>query len=173
MAGSINLSTAYPPSRLCRSCAVGQASCQSVSGQGGFPGTRLAARFETRFKRSGKWTREVVYLLSSRTLEHLEATGLLRLKRKYWVIESRLHHWLDITMHEDLSRVRHPNAAFVLGWCGAWCSVYPTRQCAASDRPFRNPSVTPRASASSSALPAVDANASGRSSRPNILRCRT
>jgi hypothetical protein len=40
---------------------------------------------------------------------------LLQLKRKYWVIESRLHHCLDITMHEDLSRVRNPNAAFVLG----------------------------------------------------------
>lgn len=40
---------------------------------------------------------------------------MLRLKRKYWVIESRLHHCLDITMHEDLSRVRNPNSAFVLG----------------------------------------------------------
>jgi hypothetical protein len=53
--------------------------------------------------------------LSSLTLEQLQATGMLRLKRKYWVIESRLHHCLDITMHEDLSRVRTPNAAFVLG----------------------------------------------------------
>ena len=40
---------------------------------------------------------------------------MLQLKRSYWVIESRLHHCLDITMHEDLSRVRHPNSAFVLG----------------------------------------------------------
>lgn len=81
----------------------------------GFLGARLAARLETRVKRSGKWAREVVYLLSSRTLEQLPAAGLLRLKRKYWVIESRLHHCLDITLHEDLSRVRHPNAALVLG----------------------------------------------------------
>lgn len=28
------------------------------------------------------------------------------LKRKHWVIESRLHHCLDVTMLEDLSRVR-------------------------------------------------------------------
>ena len=54
-------------------------------------------------------------MLSSRTLAQLQAAGLLRLKRKYWVIESRLHHCLDMTLHEDLSRVRHPNAAFVLG----------------------------------------------------------
>lgn len=40
---------------------------------------------------------------------------MLQLKRKYWVIESRLHHCLDITMQEDLSRVRTPNSAFVLG----------------------------------------------------------
>jgi hypothetical protein len=57
----------------------------------------------------------VVFLLSSLTLEQLEAAGLLRLKRRYWVIESRLHHCLDITMQEDLSRVRTPHAALVLG----------------------------------------------------------
>jgi hypothetical protein len=57
----------------------------------------------------------VVFLVSSLTLEELEAAGLLRLKRRYWVIESRLHHCLDITLGEDLSRVRTPNAALVLG----------------------------------------------------------
>jgi hypothetical protein len=31
------------------------------------------------------------------------------------LIESRLHHCLDVTMQEDLSRVRNPNAARVLG----------------------------------------------------------
>lgn len=81
----------------------------------GFPGAQLAARLETRVGRKGKWTRKVVYLLSSFTLEELQAQGLLALKRGYWVIESRLHHCLDITMQEDLSRVRTPNAARVLG----------------------------------------------------------
>lgn len=81
----------------------------------GFPGARLAARLETRVKRGGKWTREVVFLLSSLTLVQLQALGLLQLKRRYWVIESRLHHCLDITMQEDLSRVRTPNSALVLG----------------------------------------------------------
>ena len=37
------------------------------------------------------------------------------MKRKYWVIESRLHHCLDITLQEDLSRVRSPNSVRVLG----------------------------------------------------------
>ena len=83
--------------------------------QVGFPGARLAARLETRVKRGGKCTREVVYLLSSLTLDQLQAQGMLQLKRGYWVIESRLHHCLDITMQEDLSRVRTPNSARVLG----------------------------------------------------------
>jgi len=83
--------------------------------QVGFPGARLAARLETRVKREGKWTRQVVFLLSSLTMEQLQALGLLQLKRNYWVIESRLHHCLDVTMHEDLSRVRTPNSALALG----------------------------------------------------------
>jgi hypothetical protein len=81
----------------------------------GFPGARLAARLETRVRRQGKWCREVVYLLSSLTLSELQAQGMLALKRGYWVVESRLHHCLDISMREDQSRVRTPTAAHVLG----------------------------------------------------------
>jgi hypothetical protein len=81
----------------------------------GFPGARLAARLETRVRRKGKWCREVVYLLSSLTLSDLQAQGMLALKRGYWVVESRLHHCLDISMREDQSRVRTPTAAHVLG----------------------------------------------------------
>lgn len=53
-------------------------------------------------------------MISSLTLEELDARGMLQLKRGYWVIESRLHHPLDVTMAEDQSRVRHRNAALVL-----------------------------------------------------------
>jgi predicted transposase YbfD/YdcC len=81
----------------------------------GFPGARLAARLETRVRRKGKWCREEVYLLSSMSLEELQAQGMLSIKRGYWVVESRLHHCLDITLREDESRVRTPNAARVLG----------------------------------------------------------
>lgn len=83
--------------------------------QVGFPGARLVARLETRVKRHGQWSREVVYLMSSLSLEQLQARGLLQLKRQYWVVESRLHHCLDVSMQEDLSRVRTPNSALVLG----------------------------------------------------------
>jgi hypothetical protein len=75
----------------------------------------LAARLETRVKRKGKWSSEVVYRVSSFTLEELQAQGMLSLKRGDWVVESRLHHCLDITLREDQSRVRTPGAARVLG----------------------------------------------------------
>lgn len=88
---------------------------EATPSQAGFPGARLAARLETRIKRNGHWSREVVFLLSSLTLEELQATGMLALKRGYWVIESRLHHCLDITLGEDQSRVRTPRAARILG----------------------------------------------------------
>lgn len=90
--------------------------CLAVTpSQVGWPGARLIARLETRVKRNSKWTREVVYLISSLFLEQLQARGLLQLKRQYWVIESRLHHCLDVSLQEDLSRVRTPNSALVLG----------------------------------------------------------
>lgn len=73
------------------------------------------ARLRTRVRRRGQWTEKIVYLISSLTLEQLQAEGMLRLKRGYWVIESRLHHCLDVTLQEDLSRVRSPKAARVLG----------------------------------------------------------
>ena len=83
--------------------------------QATFPGAQLAARLQTRVCRKGKCSDETVYLLSSRSAQQLQSEGTLRLKRGYWVIESRLHHCLDVTMQEDLSRVRNPNAARILG----------------------------------------------------------
>ena len=81
----------------------------------GFPGARLVARLETRVRRKGKWQRETVYLISSQSLGQLKALGMLELKQNYWVIESRLHQCLDVTLQEDLSRVRRPKSAHVLG----------------------------------------------------------
>lgn len=75
----------------------------------------MTARLETRVKRNGKWSSEVVYLVSTLTLDELQAERMLWLKRGYWVIESRLHYCLDITLREDESRVRTPKAARILG----------------------------------------------------------
>jgi predicted transposase YbfD/YdcC len=89
--------------------------CQEVTPQKvGFPGVQTIARLRRRTRRKGKKTTEIVYLISSLTLEELDAAGFLKLKRGYWVIESRLHHALDVTLGEDHSRVRNPRAAFAL-----------------------------------------------------------
>jgi len=80
-----------------------------------FPGERLIARLKRRVRRHDRKTTETVYLISSLTLEELDALGWIKLKRGYWVIESRLHQALDVSLDEDRSRVRHPNAALVLG----------------------------------------------------------
>jgi hypothetical protein len=90
--------------------------CREVTPeQVSFPGARLIARLTRRARRHGKKSTETVYLISSLTLEQLDAAGWIRLKRGYWVIESRLHHALDISLDEDRSRVRQPNAALLLG----------------------------------------------------------
>ena len=83
--------------------------------QVGFAGARLIGRLVRRVRRNGKKTTETVYLISSLTLDQLDAHGWIKLKRGYWVIESRLHHALDISLDEDRSRVRHPNASLGAG----------------------------------------------------------
>jgi predicted transposase YbfD/YdcC len=82
--------------------------------QVGFAGARLIARLKRRVRRKGKKTTETVYLISSLTTGQLDAAGWIKLKRGYWVIESRLHHALDVSLDEDRSRVRNVNAALVL-----------------------------------------------------------
>ena len=83
--------------------------------QVGFPGARLIARLRRRVRRKGKKTTQTVYLISSLTLEELDALGWIKLKRGYWIIESRLHHALDVSLDEDRSRVRNAHAALLLG----------------------------------------------------------
>jgi len=58
---------------------------------------------------------DLQYLLSSRAPERLSAAEWLAAQRAYWGIESGLHQRLDVSADEDRSRVRHRNAAWVLG----------------------------------------------------------
>lgn len=90
--------------------------CREVTPeQAGFPGARTIARLKRRVRRKGKKTTEILYLVSSLTLDQFNAHGFLKLKRAYWTIESRFHHTLDVTLCEDQSRVRQRNAALILG----------------------------------------------------------
>ena len=58
---------------------------------------------------------DIQYLLSSREPECLSAPQWLAAQRAYWGIETGLHQRLDVSADEDRSRVRHRNAAWVLG----------------------------------------------------------
>jgi hypothetical protein len=90
--------------------------CREISPeQVGFPGARLIGRLRRRVRRNRHKSTQRVSLISSLSLEQLDALGWIKLKRNYWVIESRLHHALDISLDEDRSRVRNANAALVLG----------------------------------------------------------
>lgn len=63
-------------------------------------------RLETTVQHSnGKFSRQVVYGLTSLPPEKASPTRLLRLIRQYWGIESGLHYRRDVTLHEDATRL--------------------------------------------------------------------
>lgn len=63
-------------------------------------------RLETTVQHSnGKFSRQVVYGLTSLPPEKVSPTRLLRLIRQYWGIESGLHYRRDVTLHEDATRL--------------------------------------------------------------------
>ena len=133
----------------------------------GFPGARLAARLETRVKRNGHWGREGVYLVSSFTLEELQAEGMLSLKRGYWVVESRLHHCLDITCLPAGRRCGKIKAACAPQephgfWepCDGWWSASPTRPSIKPATSIPKPRATPAVFKSASVRLAAGANVS-------------
>jgi len=95
--------------------------CREVTPeQVGFPGARMIARLTRRVRRQGKKSTETVYLISSLTFEQLTAAGWLRLKRGYWVIESGLHHPLDVSLDEDRSRCAMGMRRWCWGCFGGW-----------------------------------------------------
>lgn len=55
------------------------------------------------------------YLLTSRESKRLPADQWLAGQRDYWGVEAGLHQRLDVSADEDRSRVRHRNAAWILG----------------------------------------------------------
>ena len=65
--------------------------CQEASPQQvGFPGVQTIARLRRRVRRKDKKTTEIAYLISSLTLEALDAVGFLKLKRGVTVRRRRV-----------------------------------------------------------------------------------
>ena len=81
-----------------------------------FPAVAQAARL-TRYIDRAKPKKEGVeteWLVTSRPPVAMSAEAMYLADRRYWGIENGLHLRLDVTAHEDLSRVRLPVAALNL-----------------------------------------------------------
>ena len=76
-------------------------------------GALQIARIDRRIGAKGQLNQ--TWLVTSRSKTQLDAQQWLDLEQQRWGIENRTHHTLDVTHREDESRVRHPNAASVLG----------------------------------------------------------
>jgi len=63
----------------------------------------------------GKTTTTRQYFVTSRPGELLDPVQILLLRRSQWGIETPCHQRLDVSMHEDKSRVRGASAAAILG----------------------------------------------------------
>jgi hypothetical protein len=63
----------------------------------------------------GQTTTTRLYVVTNREGERLDATDLLRLRRGQWGIEGKCHQRLDVSLHEDQSRVRSVSGVAVLG----------------------------------------------------------
>jgi predicted transposase YbfD/YdcC len=58
---------------------------------------------------------EMVALVTSLPPQELNASQWLCANRQSWGIENGLHQRLDVSLHDDRCRVRHPNALWILG----------------------------------------------------------
>jgi predicted transposase YbfD/YdcC len=63
---------------------------------------------------AGQTTVEVVYGITSLSRQRADAARLLRLVREHWGIENGSHYRRDVTLGEDLSRVRKGSAPQVM-----------------------------------------------------------
>jgi predicted transposase YbfD/YdcC len=105
----------------------------------GLAGVLQIARVDRRIGANGKLTR--TWLATSQGPKQLRPAQWLNREQGRWGIETRNHYPLDVTHREDESRVRHRNAASVLGllrrlsntFQKLWSQGRPTRQATARD----------------------------------------
>ena len=78
----------------------------------GFP---LVAQAALLVRRHTRRKSETVALVTSLRPGQLNAQEWLEANRQSWGIENGLHLRLDVSLHDDRCRVRHPNALWILG----------------------------------------------------------
>jgi predicted transposase YbfD/YdcC len=94
--------------------AHGRIECRTLTasaelkGYGNWPYAEQVFKLERHFKRitDGRIMHEVVYGVTSLTVQEANATRLLEIVRSHWLIENRLHYRRDQTMREDWYHVR-------------------------------------------------------------------
>ena len=79
-----------------------------------WPGLKQVCRIRRQRTVRGKTSEETVYAITSLNENEADAAALLGLSRGHWGIENRLHWVRDMTLREDLCRVRSGSAPQVL-----------------------------------------------------------
>lgn len=81
----------------------------------GLAGAAQVALIKSTVIEKGQTTTTRQYFVTSRPAARLDATQILQLRRGQWGIESICHQRLDVSLHEDQSRVRSVSGVAVLG----------------------------------------------------------
>lgn len=84
-----------------------------------FPFVAQGARVH---RQTDKPSSEVVELLTSRPAAQLSPTQWLAANINHWAIETGLHARLDVSRHDDTSRLRQPKAVLIHGMFNRWAN---------------------------------------------------
>jgi hypothetical protein len=89
--------------------------CDVTPAQLGLAGAAQLILILRTVTEKGRTTTTRSYFVTSRPAERLEPVPILLLRRRQWGIESICHQRLDVSLHEDQSRVRSRHGVAVLG----------------------------------------------------------
>lgn len=90
--------------------------CSLLDDELDWPYARQVFKLHRCFVRrsSGKVSKETVFGITSLSCEEMTPLQLLHINRSYWGIENGLHYRRDVTLKEDLTRVKIGNAPRVM-----------------------------------------------------------
>ena len=74
-------------------------------------GAKTAVKINRSREIKGKVSQETVYVLSSLELSKVSIKTMANYIRNHWFIENKLHYVRDVTMGEDLCRIRKGNGS--------------------------------------------------------------